>query len=416
MNASSVKTALVLLAVLAALFTAFFLLFEKTEKEIRTPGSPEARKNPFLAAERFLEATGIPAESLEDRTALMELPAPDEMIIVNRLGANLPEERERRLIQWIEKGGALVLTHERLWNEDLGRSGNTLLDRLGVRQYDICGEDSAITDEPRQAGEGGLGPQEAEEPGSQPCKPACSACDREVVQVPAGHGATAEIEFMARYILEEEENAADDGGITERRHVITKPVGDGRLIVFSDNRFLTNEHIGKNDHAFYLARLAANREKIWILYSSNMPSFASVLLKKAPLFCLSLPFFLLFYLLWLSTGIGPRYRTNDHVRRNITEHLFYAGRFLRGNGMSRTLIRQVRSSLEKSLSAARGRSGEISGRQRYEMLAEGAGLSIEEIESILTKDPEKTAAFIRQTQALQRIHATITAKRKRGPL
>ncbi len=41
----------------------------------------------------------------------------------------------RRLLQWSEQGGHLVLIAERLWDEDEKKSGDLLLDSLDIRQY-----------------------------------------------------------------------------------------------------------------------------------------------------------------------------------------------------------------------------------------------------------------------------------------
>jgi len=153
-NPNTLKNAAVLVIVLGALLAGFFVFFEKGETKITTPGSPEARKNPFLAAERFLSASGISTETVSQRSLLVNLPPTDELIFINRIGGNLPREREDRLIQWIEKGGVLLITHDKLWREKYNKSGNTLLDRLGVRKYDAWESENGSGAEEQGAGPG----------------------------------------------------------------------------------------------------------------------------------------------------------------------------------------------------------------------------------------------------------------------
>lgn len=393
MNQPAVKNAVIFFIAAAVMLAGFFLLFEKSERKVTTPGSEQARKNPFLAAERFLNECGIAAESTDQRQILINLPPANDIIFVNRLGGNLPRERENRLIEWIKNGGTFVITHDRLWREKFQRSGNNLLDRLEIRQYD--------------AGE-------AEEDRAGNAENPCCTQDREVVRVPAGKGEFAEVRFIPRYILEDAGDAESKsyGGKTGT-HIIDRKMGRGRLIVLSDNEFLKNSNIHKKDHAFYLARICSERGKVWIQYKSRMPSFLSILWGKAPFFFISLPVFAVFFILWLTIRIGPRHHQDDRASRNITEHLLAAGRFTWQHDPGR-LINDTRAAIEKKMTGRYRFRNRKAKEQRYDAIARRTGLPENDVIFALTAYIDRPAAFVKATAILQKINSAVTIKKKRG--
>ena len=411
-----IRNAAVLILVSAALIAGFFLLFEKAEKTVTTPGSAEARQNPFLAAERFLSQCGIPAESSAQRQILMQLPPPDTLIFIHRLGGNLPRKREDRLIEWIRNGGTLMITHDRLWRKRLKRSGNNLLDRLGVRQYDA----RELSDE-KASRNGASGPAQGREAppdsgGAADAANPWSLREKEVVRVPVGPDTFAKVRFIARYVLEDASKAESKsyGGKTGS-HMIDRRMGKGRLIVLSDNEFLQNANIGNRDHAFYLACLAHDRGRVFIQYKSRMPSFFAILWARAPFFIISLLLFAVFYILWLTIRIGPRYPTGDAGRRDITEHFLAAGG-LKWRYDPGGLINESRTALwhqwEKKMAARSRFRDRGAGAQNYAALARQAGLSKEAVVSAMTAEIDRPAALVKATAVLQQIHSALTAQQR----
>ena len=84
-----------LVLILAAALTTWFLNnFERRPREIETGFSAEARRNGFLAAERFLRRLDIDAESVSGRELLRDLPAPNDVLLVNGLGPLNQQRRE----------------------------------------------------------------------------------------------------------------------------------------------------------------------------------------------------------------------------------------------------------------------------------------------------------------------------------
>lgn len=124
---------LLLLAGLLAIFLASRL--QPYTETIDLGPSPEARRNPYLAAELFLRKQGVTVSRADGLEVLKELPPSGHTLLLLGSRSGMTPGQARRLLQWSEQGGHLVLIAERLWDEDEKKSGDLLLDSLDIRQY-----------------------------------------------------------------------------------------------------------------------------------------------------------------------------------------------------------------------------------------------------------------------------------------
>ena len=299
----------IIIAIIVVAIIAFSVVVSKTffiryEKESRSMPSILAIKNPFLAAKRFLTQIGMNAESLNDRRLLIDLPSVNDLIIINIFGGNLPKNREELLVSWIKNGGSLIVTANRLWDWKLLKSGNNLLDRYGIRLI-------------------------LKSKGKEGHKNRDFDTQKSVFEIDLGQNRTAKVSFATNKIL------VDGDGIAYTKyyenngnHIIQITIGQGRLIVLSDNEFLKNKNLDKNDHAYFLTSLIQNksekgaqdRPKIWLLYSSNMPSLLSIIWDNAFYFVICFSILLLLCILRLNLKSGPLIPINNNIRTML--HIF----------------------------------------------------------------------------------------------
>lgn len=420
------QNGLLILLVVGTLALAFFLLFEKAERKRTTPASLEARKNSFLAAERFLTRLGFSAESIAKREILINPPSPDDLIFIGRLEGNLPTEREDNLIAWIEQGGTLVITHTNPWDNRINKSGNTLLDRLGVRRHsahalkeqaheeasddDEAYEDDAYEDQatPGDEPDSLLDEQAGNPNNGEKTPPAFKPFEeifaKESVTLTQEDQTVVNIDFIADRVLEDaDQNAASVYAGESGNHIVIKALGKGKLIVLSDSNFLKNDGIGDNDHAYFLASLAQGRGKIWILYNSIMPSFLSLISKKAPALLASLVILSLMFVLWLTIRIGPRYTLSDHRRRNIIEHLVSAGFFIMKHGSTQDLLHVSRSAIDKKILAKHLFFHRKTKEEQVAYIAKWTQLTKEEVHAAFNNHSMAKDGFIAMSAALQKI-------------
>lgn len=106
------------LAFLVLVAAWFVSKFEQVPVEHWTPPAKEARRNPYLALERFMTSMGRPLARAENAALLDNLPAGGILILDNHRRVHMPPERAQRLLAWVEKGGYLIVAPEPSGVED----------------------------------------------------------------------------------------------------------------------------------------------------------------------------------------------------------------------------------------------------------------------------------------------------------
>ena len=381
---------LVLLAGLVGWGVYWFLSnYERQYREVRVGVSPEARRNRFLAAERFLGQLGLESESIAGREYLLRPPDETGVLLVNRLSPDLSPDHEQALLAWMEGGGHLIVTAHREWDEDGERAGNPLLERYGVRL-----RNQVPSEEPEDSEEG-----EDDEDGEGDCEP----CDPLTVAFP-GQRDGVQVAFQNGRWLEETTDLADwavEG--EEGAHLLQFRIGQGRLTVLSDHQYLVNDHIGEQDHALFLALLTEGERRVWFLYSSRMPSLFTLLWRAAPYLMLS-ALALIGLWLWSQTlRTGPLLRRETRVRRNLLEHLDAAANYAWQTDRAGGMFQASQKVLEQGWRRRHPGLDRLEQRQRCEKIAELAGIAGPAVEAALYGRVDKEQAFIRASAVQQEL-------------
>jgi len=379
----------------------FMTNFEAREREVRSEVSKEARRNPLLAAERFLTHIGRRAESVSGRDRLLQLPPPGDALLVRLFSAHLPMEREDALEEWLRQGGHLIVAVQREWDEESESGGNRFLDRFGVRMEiggcdcpDEEGDDEA--DDPEEQEElestelGELLGFEVE--GDEPLP----------VTVP-GRDQPLQISFKRGRKLLEVEGADWVAAHEEHAHLQQFPVGAGRLTVLSDNDFLKNTRIGEHDHALLLADLTQGANKTWLLYSSEMPSLLVLLWRNQPFLVVSVLAGIVLWLAYLTAHSGPRRSLAGGTRRSLLEHLEAAAAYAWRMDRARGLLKGFRDAGGQSWERSHHLFGRLDRKERCRWIAEHSGLSEREVESALYEEVDSEQDFVRVSAAQQRV-------------
>ncbi|MEJ1381908.1 MAG: DUF4350 domain-containing protein [Candidatus Sedimenticola sp. (ex Thyasira tokunagai)] len=369
----------------------FFNNFERATRESRSAVSPQARKNPLLAADYFLSRSGIESRSVSGRQRLLKMPKEPGLLLISHLGPSLPPERESELLNWIEDGGHLVITPEQERDEESESSGNHLLDELGVELLIID------SDELEDAvGSVAVDEKNRDDPTNEKVK--LTAIDYPGVALPVN------IAFQPQRILLDSKEQAEWGGWDEQGyHLLQYAIGRGRVTVLSDNRFLTNNQIEKGDHALLLWLLARDHERAWLLYSSNMPSLLRLLWSSAPQLMVT-ALILLWLVVWhLGLTSGPRLADSTFLRRNLLEHLQAAASFSWRVDRAQKMFESSRRAVEQEWQRRHPILARLDRRERCEWIGEQTGLSARAVESALYGDYSVEQEFIRISSVLQKL-------------
>jgi len=292
----------------------FLRNFERHSEEIRSGYSAAARRNPLLAAERFLRRLDMRVESLSGRGYLKQTPLQPGMLLVKDLGPSLPPRQQQALLDWVEAGGHLIASLARVPDEDL--AGNRLLELLQVELVEV---------------------EDPDQEGSEPVEFALPGRDK-----------TVRVGFEpSRVLRTEREDLLWRVSGNQGAHLLSLAWGGGRITLLSDNRFLNNSAIEQQDHALLLAWLARGHQRGWLLYSSQMPSLPVLAWRAAPQLILSGLLLGPMLIWWLTLRSGPILQRYDPPRRSLLEHLQAVAEFHWRRERGYALLLRTRRQLEQ---------------------------------------------------------------------
>jgi hypothetical protein len=370
-NTVPIAAGLIVLILIGGLFTRWFLNnYEYVQEQVRGNMGAEARRNPLLAAERYLSRLGITTESQSGRRLLVEPPPRAGLLLVRDLGAPLPQARVNALLAWVEEGGTLVVTPGSAAEE--GRVHPLL------EQFSVTLETDEISGEEVSA-----------------------------IALPWREYAL-QIEFDAdTWFSVDSEDAyfasPDDGFF----HLLRFPRGQGSVVFLSDNGFLTNDRIGDKDHALLLAYLAEDADHAWLLYDSRMSSLISSLWRYAPYLLISFTLFGIVLVRRLQYTTGPVLYPHITGHRDLLEHLQASAEFAWRHNPSVGLLERARKAVEKRWLASHPLLQQLDQKDRCDWLAKQTGMSPDSIHRALYSQQGDTGQLIKITTNLQRLFSAL---------
>ena len=386
--------------------------FERQTETRRVEVSPEAGRNPFLAAERYLLQLGYLAESIRGRDLIAMLPPAGDALLLKRIQPDLTEEQLYTLNDWIEAGGVLIVTPH-YFAED-GAEQNLFFRDLGVGLYerdpesmDDCSSDncsgSAIKNQPdTRAVEDESAPESESKPVAEVSE-----------QVGYRHtypltldrvdGAIAADFRSDRYLADGDQWAIERSGDQDRWNYLRYEIGNGTVVVLSDLDLFSNDFIGDQDHAYLLSHIVGSSRKVWLQYSVDMLPLPQLLWQRIPFLVIAVVILLLAMGWRLFSYTGPRLQLRDRERRNLLEHIdataAYAWRIDRGQA----LFESNRQALEKSWRKRHPALNSMDQAQRSEWIGEKTGMSGRAVERSLYHVIDKDQDFIKATLVLQQL-------------
>ncbi|MFR0691413.1 DUF4350 domain-containing protein [Enterobacterales bacterium AE_CKDN230030158-1A_HGKHYDSX7] len=336
--------------------------------------SPEARANSYLAAEIYLRGRGLHVTTARGMEVLDQLPSQGQTLILLGTRENITPAQNARLLDWANRGGHLIVTAESLWDEDEGKSGDLLLDQLGVQQFlteDLKDKDKDEgQDETKPAASDDESDAPPEDPAQAPSAkpeveeehPDQAASATESVEAEAdpypnltklyleNEKAPAYIDFDTDYHLFDSKNLAyawaNSGDST---HLLQLQQGQGLITVLTDNWIWQNGQLDDYDNAWLLWYLTQD-SAVTLVYRADGTSLMTLLLRYFPQALLAVVLLLVLVLWRNGLRQGPLQPNPDRSRRQLEEHLRAGADFTlrqRGQlallqGLQRDVMRRAR--------------------------------------------------------------------------
>jgi hypothetical protein len=319
--------AIALLAVLvAALGVYLYLKATPYQVEIDHGPSPEARANPYLAAQLFLRQQGLSVDHANSLDILPSLDPHRHSLLLLGDRYNMTPRQIDQVMNWTRAGGRLLFVAESLWDEKLGHSNDLLLDRVQLRQSlskDLKEPPADVGDDPY---------------------PQLTKLYLEDEDAPAYAG------FDTAFHLEDPKNLAQAWANSARAtHMMQLDYGLGSIIVVTDADLWKTPAVEQYDNAWLLWYLTADT-RVTLIFNTDHDSLPTLLLRYFPQALVAL--FALIGLGFWHFGVrqGPLLEPAPKARRQLQEHLRASADFLlRHNGqagllqaLQQDILRRVR--------------------------------------------------------------------------
>lgn len=297
-------------------------------EEIKLGPSPEARRNPYLAAETFLRQRGLQVRRADSPSEVERLPSAGQTLLLLADRRDMTPRQAERLLDWTAKGGHLLLIAERLWDEDAGQSGDLLLDRLGIQQYLAEDLDDEGDAEPAEGAEEDRYPQLTK-----------LYLENET--------APAYLDFDTRFHLHDAGNRAHAWANSGRAtHMLQLYHGEGLVTVLSDPWLWQNRNIADYDHAWLLWYLTQD-SSVTLLHRAERDSLPRLLARHFPEALAALALLLILALWAAGQRRGPLLAPLDRARRQLEEHLRGSADFLLRHGGQAALIQTLQRDIQR---------------------------------------------------------------------
>lgn len=386
---------LVILALLAALGYWIARHVEKREIKIPVGLHDEAKRNPLLAAQRYLTHMGIAVERLEDARRMQTDPAVNDALMITSDRQTLGQTRTQALLEWVKRGGRLIVTVPRLparikgATRDPSPPRDPLLTALGLgltraRYVENDAAESAADAAAEEKAGDAAGDTDANDSDVGTCPTTENDSHERYTEVRlSSSDPVLQAGFSQHAVLTGAKStdtvARHAGGVA----LVSRALGRGHIVVLTDLGIFQYRAIGELDHALLLWTLVKDAGKVWLVTDNDMPPIWLWLWQHA---METVTAALLFLLLWLwSHGVrfGPLQTEPAPERRRILEHIEAAGRFLWQHQKQERLLKSVRAALTASVARRHPAWAGMSEEEKIEHLASFSGRDADELRALL---------------------------------
>lgn len=302
------------IGLLAALGLTLYFNAMPYQEVIDYGPSPEARANPYLAAEHFLRKQGLEVSHANSLSILPTLEPGGHSLLLLGERSNMTPRQADQVLNWARAGGRLLFVAEALWNEKTASSGDLLLDRVQLHlalSKDLKEPPPDIDEDPY---------------------PNLTKLFLEDEDAPAY------VSFDTQLHLEDPKNLAQSWANSAlATHLMQVSYGRGSITVITDADLWKTPDIVRYDNAWLLWYLSSGTG-VTLVYDSDHDDLLTLLLRYFPQALVALVALIGLWIWHVALRQGPLLAPAPKARRQLQEHVRASAEFLlRHNGQERLL-------------------------------------------------------------------------------
>ena len=382
----------VISVVLIAVFGGWLASLEWTEKTSDRRFTEQARKQPYLVAERFLQQWGVAFEKergfsrLDRGNPERPMPGTEETLLLLNAYGQLSARRTENLLGWVERGGHLIVTAE---NPFLGVGGTVqapLFEHFGVQV--------AQTDY-----------------GSTPAatlEPVCDDLEAPIAFTTKDDGPELEMTMLGDRVLQVAEDrrahtVSDEWGT----RLVQVEAGNGQVSFIASAAIWRNPYVGCNDHAFLLSELIPEQSMLRILHNLEGPSLWDTIRERANLAATALTLGVLLLLWYHGVRFGPVREGISERSRSVLEHVEAAAHFAWRHRRRERLLASVQQEVAALAAPVIPGYRAMAPEERHQALAQHAGLDEAAVARAMAETPTDENAFLAAMQTLKSLRESL---------
>ena len=403
-------TGLVLLGLIA---WGLYVSIESYEESEHSSWSSAALRNPYLAAQHFMEQSDI---TVTDVDSLLKLDRLDKLGTLFFSDANQVQtpRQLKQVMDWLQVGGNVIYSANAVEHED-----DLLLQEFSVevdwreRDSDQDGATPPLSETLREYNRQIQDGKSREEIASSFARP-----KQPLTKVRFGDDiGEIEVAFDTARVLQHA--AFDDNEVESQHqpfswsnsehgvHMMQFEVGDGLLTIISDPSIWTSYQIDQQEHAYLLWLLSSQEGIFAILRTVLRESIWSLMLKNASELLIATGL-LIAILIWRSGCRFGRLLPRDLSRRRaLGEHFSALSHYLWKRRRSEYLLTSLRQAVLRRASSTLGGFANADQARQFELIAERCGLQPEAIARVFGNNDFNETSFVVTVRLLKNIEQSL---------
>lgn len=371
---------LLIAGLLAALAVYLYQQATPYQEVIDHGPSPEARANPYLAAEHFLRQQGLTVTHANSLDILPYLEPHQQSLLLLGDRANMTPRQADQLLNWTRAGGRLLFVAEALWDEKTGKSGDLLLDRVQLHQ------------------------SMSKDLGNPPPGAEADPYPNLTKLYLEDEDAPAYASFDPQFHLEDPKNLAQSWANSAlATHMMQLSYGLGSITVVTDAELWKNPNIDQYDNAWLLWYLYSDTG-VTLLFNIDHDNLPTLLLRYFPQALVALIALIGLWIWHAGLRQGPVQAPAPKARRQLQEHLRASAHFMLRRSGQQSLLQTLQQDVLRRARHRHPGFEQLGVAEQWQVLARLTGQPTRAISQALSPRTEQrlsSAEFSRQVAHLQ---------------
>lgn len=362
----------------------------------------EARKNPFLAAQFFLQKNNTEV-SFDESFSRLDAPLDsNSSIIISNSLKPLSNARIENLKQFVQQGGHLILKATEFYDDERGTSDAPILQFLGVRLYPFQGWITQYKD----ADSDDTHVNETESTYTETTYDNIS-----YLNIVPDQPATEVHFYQKATLMDTSGNALWIEGTDSATHLLRYAMGEGFITVLSDMSVWQNHRIDDVDHALFLYQLTQPSQSVIIIYNPQFDSLLSLLWQHGYYVVIALGCLIVMVIWHFQIKTGPVFAQFSNQNRQLLQHIKAAAEFKWQQKNGQQLLDTARHSILKTIQRKHRGFTNYTQEKQLKLLRQHSTLDRQQLQLALFSEPKDQKQFTQCIRSLQLLRQKLYGQR-----